>query len=97
MAAIVSAAQGYDSAYLLAAALRQAKSTDGRKIRAALEDLQEKIEGVVTVYDHPYTAADHEAISANIPVFGLVKNGRVVPAHPEDVVGDKALRIKPKS
>ena len=93
----VSAAQGYDSAYLLAAALRQAKSTDGRKIRAALEDLQEKIEGVVTVYDHPYTAADHEAISANIPVFGLVKNGRVVPAHPEDVVGDKALRIKPKS
>ena len=49
----VSAAQGYDSAYLLAAAITQAKSTDGRKIREALENLQTKIEGVVTTYDHP--------------------------------------------
>ena len=93
----VSAAQGYDSAYLLAAAITQAKSTDGRKIREALENLQTKIEGVVTTYDKPFSATDHEAISYNIPVFGLVKGGRVVPAHPEDIAGDKALRIKPKS
>ena len=93
----VSAAQGYDSAYLLAAAITQAKSTDGRKIREALENLQTKIEGVVTTYDHPYTATDHESVSANIPVFGLVKGGRVVPAHPEDLAGDKALRVKPKA
>jgi len=26
-----------------------------------------------------------------------VKGGRVVPAHPEDIAGDKAVRIKPKS
>ena len=93
----VSAAQGYDSAYLLAAAITQAKSTDGRKIREALENLQTKIEGVVTTYDKPYSATDHEAITYNIPVFGLVKGGRVVPAHPEDIAGDKALRVKPKS
>ncbi len=93
----VSAAQGYDSAYLLAAAITQAKSTDGKKIKEALENLQTKIEGVVTVYDKPYSATDHEAISYNIPVFGLVKGGRVVPAHPEDVAGDKAVRVKPKS
>ena len=93
----VSAAQGYDSVYLLAAAIKQAGGTDGPKIRAALEDLSEKVEGVVTTYDKPYSATDHEAISANIPVFGLVKGGRVVPAHPEDLEGDKALRIKPKS
>ncbi len=92
----VSAAQGYDSVYLLAAAIKQAKSTEGRKILAALENLQEKVEGVVTTYDHPFSATDHEAISANIPVMGLVKAGRVVPAHPEDVAGDKALRVKPK-
>ena len=92
----VSAAQGYDSVYLLAAAIKQAGSTDGRKIREALENLNTKIEGVVTTYDHPYTAKDHEAISANIPVMGLVKGGRVVPAHPEDLQGDKALRVKPK-
>ncbi|MDE2577295.1 MAG: ABC transporter substrate-binding protein [Hyphomicrobiales bacterium] len=92
----VSAAQGYDSVYLLAAAIKQAGDTDGRKIRAALENLNEKVEGVVTTYDHPFTATDHEAISANIPVMGLVKGGRVVPAHPEDLEGANALRVKPK-
>ncbi len=93
----VSAAQGYDSIYLLAAAIDQAKSTDGRKIREALENLNTKVEGVVTVYDHPYSKTDHEAITANIPVFGEVKDGRVVPAHAEDVQGENAVRIKPKS
>ncbi len=93
----VSAAQGYDSVLLLAAAIKQAGSTDGRKIREALENLHEKVEGVVTTYDRPFTATDHEAISSNIPVFGLVKDGKVVPAHDDDVTGDKALRIKPRA
>ena len=97
IASPVSAAQGYDSVYLLAAAIKQAGSTDGRKIREALENLNEKVEGVVTIYDKPFSATDHEAITQNIPVFGQVKNGRVVPAHPEDVAGDKAVRIKPKA
>ncbi len=90
----VSAAQGYDSVYLLAAAIEQAKSTDGRKIKDALENLNTKVEGVVTVYDKPYSKADHEAITANIPVFGEVKDGKVVPAHDEDLSGDKAVRTK---
>ena len=93
----VSAAQGYDSVLLLAAAIKQAGSTEGRKIREALENLQEKVEGVVTTYDRPFTATDHEAISANIPVFGVVKEGKVVPAHEDDVSGEKALRIKPRA
>jgi branched-chain amino acid transport system substrate-binding protein len=90
----VSAAQGYDSVYLLAAAIKQAGSTDGKKIREALENLNTKVEGVVTAYDHPYTKDDHEAISANIPVFGIVKNGRVAIAHEEDIAGAKAVRVK---
>ncbi|RYE35589.1 MAG: amino acid ABC transporter substrate-binding protein [Hyphomicrobiales bacterium] len=93
----VSAAQGYDSMYLLAAAINQAKSTDGRKIREALENLGTKVEGVVTTYDKPFSATDHEAITANIPVLGVVKGGRVVPANPADLEGDGALRVKPKS
>ncbi len=93
----VSAAQGYDSVYLLAAALTQAKSTDGHKIQAALENLQTRVEGVVTTYDHPFSAMDHEAISGNIPVMGMVRNGRVTPAHPEDLAGDKVVRLKPKT
>jgi branched-chain amino acid transport system substrate-binding protein len=92
----VSAAQGYDSVWLLKAAIEQAKATDGRKIREALENLQTKIDGVVTVYDHPFSATDHEAISANIPVFGVVANGHVVAAHEEDIAGERAVRVKQK-
>ena len=65
-----------------------------RKILEALENLQTKVEGVVTTYDHPFSPTDHEAISANIPVFGIVKAGRVEIAHPEDVAGANALRVK---
>ena len=93
----VSAAQGYDSVYLLAAAITQAGGTDGRKIREALENLNTKVEGVVTTYDRPFSKTDHEAITNNIPVFGEVKDGRVQPAHAEDVAGDKAVRTKPKA
>jgi branched-chain amino acid transport system substrate-binding protein len=74
----VSAAQGYDSIYLLAAAMKQAGSTDGPKVKAALENLNEKIEGVVTTYNKPYSATDHEAIDFNNTVFGEVKGGRVI-------------------
>ena len=74
----VSAAQGYDSIYLLAAAIKQAGSTDGPKVRAALESLGEKIDGVVTTYNKPFTHDDHEAIKMGVPVFGEVKSGHVV-------------------
>jgi branched-chain amino acid transport system substrate-binding protein len=74
----VSAAQGYDSIYLLAAAIKQAGSTDGPKVRAALENMSEKIDGVVTTYNKPYTKDNHEAITADITVFGEVKDGHVV-------------------
>jgi branched-chain amino acid transport system substrate-binding protein len=74
----VSAAQGYDSIYLLAAAIKQAGSTEGPKVLAALENLHEKVEGVVTTYDKPYSKTDHEAISVSNTVFGEVKGGKVV-------------------
>ena len=90
----ISAAQGYDGAYLLAAAIAQAKSTDGPKIKAALENLTTKVEGVVTVYDKPFTETDHETITSNIPVFGLVKGGRVVAARDDDISGANAVRLK---
>jgi branched-chain amino acid transport system substrate-binding protein len=76
----VSAAQGYDSIYLLAAAMKQAGSTEGPKVRAALENLNEKVDGVVASYDKPFSKDDHEAIKPGIPVFGMVKEGRVVHA-----------------
>jgi branched-chain amino acid transport system substrate-binding protein len=74
----VSAAQGYDSIYLLAAAFKQAGGTEGPKVRAALENLNDKVDGVVTTYNKPFTKDDHEAIKGTITVFGEVKGGRVV-------------------
>ena len=90
----VSAAQGYDSVYLLAAAIKQAGSTDGPKIKAALEDLKTPVEGVVTTYNKPFTKTDHEAITANIPVFGEVKGQRVVYAYPDDQKKASQVRVK---
>jgi branched-chain amino acid transport system substrate-binding protein len=90
----VSAAQGYDSIYLLAAAITQAGSTDGPKVRAALENLNSKVEGVVMVYDKPFSHDDHEAISANVPVVGEVKGGRVVYAYDTDKKSGNQLRTK---
>ena len=90
----VSAAQGYDSVYLLAAAIKQAGTTEGPKVREALENLQTRVEGVVTVYDKPFTHDDHDAITANIPVFGEVKGGRVVYAYEDDRKKGSDLRLK---
>jgi branched-chain amino acid transport system substrate-binding protein len=93
----VAGAQGYDSVFLLAAAIKQANSTDGKKIRAALENLNEKVEGVVTTYDHPYTAKDHNAVTRNMVVFGKVQDGKIVYAKEEDAKNAGVVRMKEKA
>jgi branched-chain amino acid transport system substrate-binding protein len=90
----VSAAQGYDSIYLLAAAMNQANSTEGPKVREALENLATKVDGVVMAYDKPFTKTDHEAVTANIPVFGEVKAGRVVFAYEDDMKKNATVKAK---
>lgn len=80
-----AAAQGYDSLLLLAAAIRQAGSTDGDRIREALEDLREPVEGVVMTYHRPFSRDSHETITSAHDIFmGEVRNGRVVFAYDED-------------
>lgn len=80
-----AAAQGYDSMLLLAAAIRQARSTEGSRLRDALESLKERVEGIVMVYDRPFSRTDHEAIDTpRIPVIGEVRNSQVVFAYDED-------------
>lgn len=90
----VSAAQGYDSIFLLAAAMKQAGTTEGPKVLAALENLNSKVEGVVTVYDKPFSKTDHEAITSNIPLMGEVKGGRVGYANPEEQKTAGQVRVK---
>ena len=90
----VSAAQGYDSVYLLAAAMKQAGSPEGPKVKAALENLSTKVDGVVMTYDKPFSKDDHEAITANVPVFGEVKSGKVVYAYQDDMKKGAEVRSK---
>ncbi len=86
----VSAAQGYDAVLVFAAAVKQAGSTDTRKITAALEDLKEPVDGVIARWVHPYSrwsptdVTTHEAFRREQTVMGMVQDGRVVFAHDED-------------
>ena len=94
IASPVSAAQGYDSVYLLVAAIAQAKTTDGPKVREALEDLKAPVEGVVTTYNKPFSKTDHEAITLNMPVIGKVQDGRVFYAYDDDKARGGVVRTK---
>jgi branched-chain amino acid transport system substrate-binding protein len=86
----VSAAQGYDAVLIFAAAVRQAKSTESLKIRDALEDLKEPVEGVIARWEHPYSKWDrsnvetHEAFRRAQVIMGMVQDGRVVFANEAD-------------
>ena len=74
-----AAAQGYDSMLLLAAAIRQADSVDGARIREALENLETPVEGVVMTYDRPFSPDNHETLrSAQQIHLGEIRNGEVV-------------------
>lgn len=80
MQSAVSAAQGYDSVYLLKLAIEQAQSTEGPKLKAALEDLQTAYEGVTGAYNKPFSTTDHEAVKEANVRMGMIKDGQVVEA-----------------
>jgi branched-chain amino acid transport system substrate-binding protein len=90
IASPVSAAQGYDAVLIFAAAVKQARSTDSVKIREALEDLKEPVNGVIAVWVKPYSRWDtgnvetHEAFRRQNVVMGMVLDGRVVFANDAD-------------
>jgi branched-chain amino acid transport system substrate-binding protein len=96
IASPVSAAQGYDAVYIFAAAVKQAGSTDTKKIGAALEDLKEPVHGVIATWQKPFSKWDpanfqtHEAFRREQVVMGMVQDGRVVFANE----GDRARLAK---
>jgi branched-chain amino acid transport system substrate-binding protein len=90
----MSAAQGYDAMRIMYNAIQSAASTDGTKIKGALERIPTGIEGVITTHRRPFTADDHDAISANMLVMGRVKGGRADFAFVEDANKSILLRRK---
>ncbi len=78
-----AAAQGYDSMLLLAAAIRQAGSLEGPRIRQALENLEAPVEGVIMTYRRPFSTDNHETLhSAQEIHLGEIRNCEVVFARP---------------
>jgi branched-chain amino acid transport system substrate-binding protein len=75
----VSASQGYDSMYVIAQAIEQAGSTEGPKIKAALEDLKKPYAGVIATWAKPFSKTDHEAIHREQVLMGVVGKGEVQP------------------
>jgi branched-chain amino acid transport system substrate-binding protein len=95
MPSAVAAAQTYDALRLLVLAIYQARSTDGTKIRDALENLtQPTTSTVVSRYLKPFSAKDHEAITLNMVVMGEIRHGRVEYAYREDANRGMIARTK---
>ena len=55
---------GYDAVQLVAAAMRQAGTIDGPKVREALENLSAPVQGVKKAYVKPFSKDDREALTA---------------------------------
>lgn len=82
----MAAAQGYDAVYVLVHSLfgiRDGKLT-GPAIKAALESKNRPYYGVIATYEQPFSKQDKEATTQNMLVMGMVKDGAVTFAYPED-------------
>lgn len=55
---------GYDAVLLVAEAIKQAGSTDGQKVKDALENLNAPVQGVLKTYTKPFSKTDREALTA---------------------------------
>jgi len=93
MPAFVSAAQGYDAVMLIAAAIKQAGSTDGPKLQAALENLG-TVQGIIKSYDKPFSKEQHEALGVADFHLAQWKDGRVVKLDDAVVKGLTAADLK---
>jgi branched-chain amino acid transport system substrate-binding protein len=58
------AVHGYDATMLLAQAIKQAGTTDGSKVREALEDLKAPLQGYAKAYSKPFGKSEHDALTA---------------------------------
>lgn len=72
-----SAAQGYDAVGLGMAAVEQAGSVDGPKVKAALEALAVPFQGVIQVYRKPFTETNHESQDYRSLKMAVVKDGKL--------------------
>jgi branched-chain amino acid transport system substrate-binding protein len=75
----VGTANAYDAMHLLVKAIAQAGSTDGDKIRDALENLNGKYEGLIKTYDHPFSKTEHDALGPGDYIMVRYEGEKIVP------------------
>lgn len=73
------AIHGYDSVMIWAQAVKQAGTTDGPAVKAALEDLRTPVAGVLRTYDKPFSKTQHDALTPKDFVWIKWKDGKLVP------------------
>jgi branched-chain amino acid transport system substrate-binding protein len=64
---------------VLAAAVKQANSIDGSKIREALESLQTPYDGMMKSYDKPFSKTEHEALRVKDFKWTHWQDGKLLP------------------
>jgi branched-chain amino acid transport system substrate-binding protein len=74
----VGVANAYDGMRLTALAIANAGSTDGEKIQQGYYAI-DRYEGLIKTYDHPFTAARHDALNENDYVWAQFIDNRIVP------------------
>lgn len=75
----VGAAHAYDLTHMLARAVAQAGSVEPDKLRHALENLG-RYEGLVKVYDPPFTSSRHDALTQDdFTLARFLRGGAIIP------------------
>lgn len=92
---LMAAAQSYDAVNLMLRALFQTRGdTSGPALKVALENLREPYRGVVTTYDRPFTADDHDAFAPNMIWLGVWRRGAIEYFYPADARASAIMRRK---
>ena len=75
----VGTANAYDGMHLVALAIEQAGSTDGSKVRDALESLKAEYQGLIKTYRRPFSPEQHDALTDEDYLMVVWKGGKIVP------------------
>jgi branched-chain amino acid transport system substrate-binding protein len=92
---MMSASQTYDAMHLLLRGIFVSKGDlSGPALKTALENLPQPYRGVVTTYDQPFSAKDHDAISSNMLWLGTWRGGERTYTYAEDAARATIIRRK---
>ena len=92
----MAAANAYGATYLLMYSFLGIRDGNlaGKAIKESLEGKMKTYYGVVSTYEKPFSVDDKDAITRNMLVIGMVKNGAITFAYPEDAKRNLIIQRK---